>query len=253
MPIRVVDIIDRVESALDAEGFDRYTFDNDYRPAINYAKEWVVSAFNRAFSDNKLTEESLRELVRVRIWITSSYSRIVYNSTDTGDELWSVFAVYPEIDYTGDLVVIPSGTITESIYCPDASYLKSYRSAKRGTLEQVNINRRNPFFAGNEVDICDETRGYLYTFAVNYNGSYTTNPTHELEVYPLIAKEPVALAYLAFPVDVVLQTDTIPFPETLINLIVNKCLEWISYKQGDNTNLKTITEKDINTLVKLMI
>ena len=250
MPIAVQTIVDRCASALDAEGFERYQFDLDYMPAINYAKEWIVSAFNKAFSDTKLSEESLRELVKVRVFRASIYSRINFNATTTGDNIWSVFAVYPEIEYSGVLGAVPT---TTSVYCPLASYTKSYKSAKRGTLEEVNQNRLNPFMAGNEVNVCAETRDYLYTFAADYNGSYTSNPTHELEIYPSVSTQAVAIAYLAFPEDVTDITDTIPFPETLTNLIVNKSLEWISYKQGDNTTLKMVSDEDVRTLVSLMI
>jgi hypothetical protein len=251
MPILVQDIVDRCESALDAEGFQRYTFDNDFLPAINYAKEWLVSAFNRAFADTKLSEESLRELVKVRVWIASPYSRITYNDTTVGDKLWSIFAVYPKITYAGTLAAAPAGSV--SVYCPNASYIKSYKSAKRGTLEEVNQNRLNPFAAGNEVNLCGETTDYLYTFAVDYNGAYTSTPAHELEVYPSVALEPVALAYLAFPTDIDDETDYLPFPETMTNLVVNKALEWISYKQGDNTTLKMVSDEDVKTLVGLMM
>ena len=252
MPILVSDIVSRCESALDAEGFERYLFDNDFAPAINYAKEWVVAAFNKAFADNKLSEESMRELVKIRVFITSPYSRINFNPAILGDNIWSVFAVYPEITYSGTLTV-PDYTKFISTFCPNASYTSSYKSAKRGTLEEVNQNRRNPFMAGNEVNTCEETRDYLYTFGVDYNGSYTSNPTEELEIYPALNRQPVAIAYLAFPDDIDDITDTIPFPETLTNLMVNKALEWISYKQGDNTTLKMVSDEDVRTLVSLMI
>lgn len=250
MPIAVQTIVDRCASALDAEGFDRYQFDLDYMPAINYAKEWIVSAFNKAFSQTKLSEESLRELVKVRIFRASIYSRVNFNSTITGDRIWSVFAVYPETEYAGTLGAIPT---TTSVYCPLASYTKSYKSAKRGTLEEVNRNRLNPFVDGNEVNVCAETRNYLYTFAVDYNGSYTSTPTFELEVYPSISTQPVAIAYLVFPEDIDDITDYIPFPEAMTNIVVNKTLEWIAYKQGDNTTLKAVTDEDVNTLISLMI
>jgi hypothetical protein len=61
--IPVQTIVDRVTSILDAEGSDRYLFDQDFKPAINLTKDWVVAVFNKAFADKKLSEENLKELV----------------------------------------------------------------------------------------------------------------------------------------------------------------------------------------------
>ena len=60
--IAVSTVIERMQAILDAEGSTRYTFDRDYKPAINYAIEYYCSVFNSAFGNNKLTEENLREL-----------------------------------------------------------------------------------------------------------------------------------------------------------------------------------------------
>jgi muconolactone delta-isomerase len=250
MAISVQDIITQTESALDAEGFERYQFVQDYMPAINYAKDWMVSAFNRVFAENKRSEEILRELVRARVFVTSEYSRVAINPTDTDDELWSVLAVYPKIQYMGS--IINPTTTGQSTYCPNASYLRSYKSAKRLTLEQININRRNPFVSGNEVEICDETMEYAYTAFSDYNNGYETTPAWELEIFPSVEREPVAIVYLAYPQPVTAITDTLPFPVSLTNLVVTQVLDWISYKQGDNTNLKGVTDQDLNLLMKLM-
>lgn len=251
MAIAVVDIIRRIESALDAEGFERYQFEEDFRPAINYAKDWLVSAFNRIFAENKRTEEVLRELVRARVFITSEFSRVAINPSHTLDELWSILGVYPKIEYHGTLRSINPGTRGISLHCPNASYIRSYKSAKRLTLEQININRRNPFVVGNEVDICEETMEYAYTAFCDYNGGYSTTPDWELEIFPSVVNEPVAIVYIAYPEEIVNETDVLPFPESLTNLVVNKSLDWIAYKQGDGTNLKGVTAEDLNVLIKL--
>ena len=114
MSILVSDIVSRCESALDAEGFERYLFDNDYRPAINYAMEWIVSVFNKAFAENKLSEESMRELVFAKVFITSAHSRINLNDLNSiNNEVWSILAVYPEIEYMG---VLPNAGNNNSMF-----------------------------------------------------------------------------------------------------------------------------------------
>lgn len=258
MPILATDIIDRMESALDAEGFERYTFDNDYRQAINYAKEWMVVLFNAAFSEKKVSEENLRELIKVRIWRTSMFSRIALDEAVIGDRIWTIAAVYPEITYNG---VVPAAVVgnTASVFCPNANYLRSYKSAKRLTLEEVNLNRRNPYAYGNEVTTCDELREYAYLFPADYNvvgpgrSGYFSTPAWEIEILPSFPLDLTAIAYLKYPEDITLVTDSIPFPAALTNMLVDKSLEWISYKQGDSTNLKGVTQQDIVTMAKLML
>ncbi len=62
--IAVQTVVDRMIFGLDAEGSDRYTFENDFKPAINSSVEWLQAVFNQAFADKKLTEENLRDLVK---------------------------------------------------------------------------------------------------------------------------------------------------------------------------------------------
>jgi hypothetical protein len=54
-------------------------------------------------------------------------------------------AVYPEIVTDGILIDAQTLAKGKSAYCPQASYIKSYYSAKRLTLEQININRKKMF------------------------------------------------------------------------------------------------------------
>jgi len=250
MAINVTTIVEQCQSALDAEGFERYEFNEDYRPAINHAVDWMVAVFNSVFSQNKLSEETLRELIRMRIFITSTYSRVHFAQADLGETIWSIVAVYPKPEYVGALVAQPNTEI--SVHCPLASYVKSYYSAKRTTLEKVNHDRRNPFAHGNEIDDCEETITYTYIFGVDYTGAYQVPTVHELEVQRAIPNEAIAISYLAHPQRVALVTDTIPFPEALTNMLVNKALDYISWKQGDGTNLKGVTDRDTKELITLM-
>jgi len=251
--IPVQTIVDRISSALDAEGFSRYNFDDDFAPAINSAQEWLVSAYSRVFNENKFSEENLKELIRIRMWVTSTYSRVAINETELGASVWSIVAVYPEltsrVGYTGTLAT--SDDVEKSAYCPSASYLKSYKSAKRTTLEKVNVNRNNPFAQGNEIDTCADTKEYSYLLFVDYSGAYTPSPLWELEILPNVGLEPVAIAYLEQPTEITLITDSLQFPPSITNLVVDKSLEFISRKQGDNTTLKDVSSEDVSVLMQL--
>ena len=55
--------------------------------------------------------------------------------------------------------------------------------------------------------------------------------------------------YVAVPAQVTLETDIIPFPSTLEDLIYEKSLNYVSRKQGDGTNIFSVTDRDINNLL----
>ena len=236
-------------SALDAEGSQRYNFADDYRPAVNYAIDFAVSVFNSVFSQNKKSEEILAELSRVRIWRASQYSRFAFDSTIVGDQLWSILAVIPNPTTTG----ASTGAVTdEGQYEPLMSFLSGGYPCKRLTPEQWIEKDRNPFMPGNPYNTCDETIQYGYVAFADYVGGYQlVNNAFEIEVSPNVANQFVAVRYLRKPVSVSIITDNIDFPEVMTNFITEQALKFISFKQNDNTNLYSVTSKDIMTLSNL--
>lgn len=251
--IPVQDIITRCESALDAEGFDRYTFERDFRPAINYAQEWLTSLFSAAFGSNKFNEENLTDLSFVKIWKTNRFSRFVFQHSEVGNRLWTIIGIYPGCEIYPD-TVIPQPNLLQSVYSPDHSYVKAYKSCTRRTSEEMNINRLNPFSAGNEVVICDELRDYAYKTMTDYVGGYDSSTTPEkveIQIFPEYANKVLAMEYLKYPETIVNQGDNIEFPLSVSNMIVDKTLEFISFKQS-STPLKSASEQDLNKLITLM-
>lgn len=252
MPILVQEIISRAQSALDAEGSDRYLFDQDYKPAINYAEEWITSAFNKGFAENKLSGEALRELVKIGIWQANNFSRIAFDPTVMGHKLWTVLAIYPNPKVTPFRAPIPGSVIAESKFIPDLSYVSGKASTNRLTLEEWNENQDNVFMAGN-IALTGALVDYAYLDFADYSSSTYTNPgTYELEIRPTVSNKYVGLGYLKRPKLVTLQTDSIEFPDSLINIILEKTLNYIAYKQGDQTALYGITERDIQMLAQLL-
>lgn len=342
--IYVSDIIERIESALDAESSDRYLFENDYKPAINYAQEWLVSLFNSAFSLNKLSEESLKELVKVSVFRTSDLSRVSMDEEEMNLKIWSVLSIFIDIQYRlrGNL---PTQTdVSISQYIPNASYITANYQAKRTTLEKSIKNKNNPFEQGNSIVTCDDLIDYAYINFADYTGGYSPSkkilitPTslekdadkefvlddstteltvtsdsetyaeilddwkvlidgsaldvtceiigndlkivadlpsidfeitdeenvsyyelytgnYELEILPEVSNELIAISYLRYPNNITGSSagvQYLQFPNSLINIIVEKALQFISYKQGDSTNLYGVTKQDIKELVTLM-
>ena len=250
--IAVQSIIDRMESALDAEGSDRYTFARDYKSAINSSVEWLQAVFNKAFGEKKLSEENLRDLVRVAVFQASEYSRI--NTDLLPDSIWSLMRVNPEpkLNVENPSIITPN-TPEQSFYRDDLSYVSSPVSgAKSLTLEQWEENRLNIFEAGNEV-FKNDFKSYAYLNYADYQSLGYDAGGPEIEIRPSVAKSFVGITYLKYPTPVQSENDNIEFPKVLINLVVEKALNFISKKQGDQTNLYSVTQQDISTLVQLMV
>jgi len=243
--IQVSQIISRVESALDAEGSDRYKFDQDYKPAINGAIEFLISVFNKAFSDNKLTEENLRELVYTRVWQTSKYSRIYFDTADIGGEIWTLIRVSPEPTLDPVTEPLDNATPEESLYVPDVVFVRSRYAANRLTFEQTAESERNIFVDGND-SFSNDFKSYAYS---NFNNNAGKA---EIEIRPAIDNQFVAVTYLLRPSVIESESDTISFPESMTTLLVKQVLNYISTKQGDGTTLYSITEKDVSELVSVM-
>ena len=251
--IAVQTIVDRAVASLDAEGSDRYTFERDFKPAINSSVEWIVAVFNAAFADKKLSEENLEELIKVRIWQASAFSRIHFDEPTVGDDRWSILkvALEPVVHPEEAPPALPSPV--DSIYRNDLSFISSpVPSAKRLTMEQWDEKDDNIFSAGNGA-FKNQLRSYAYLNPTDYRSTGYAAKGAEIEISPSVAEQFVAIAYIKYPTQISLITDNIEFPKVLIDMIFQKALNFISYKQGDQTNLYTVTQQDINTLAQLMV
>jgi hypothetical protein len=252
MPILVQEIVNRSNAALDAEGSDRYLFDQDFKPAIRYAQEWVVLALNRGFEMNKHSGESLRELVKVSIWQANNFSRIAFDPVTMGHDLWSILALYPNPVVTPFSNPSPLPNKAESKYMPNLSLVSGKACTNRLTLEQWNDNVDNVFMPGNSV-LSGPLSDFAYLNFADYSSSTYSNPgKFELEIRPTVANKYVGMAYLRRPKEINLITDTMEFPEALMNVILEKTLQYVSWKQGDQTTLYLVTDRDVNRLMTLI-
>ena len=95
MPIPAQQVIDRARQVgLDAEGADYYDDVIDIIPAINASLEWLTAIISSAFGQKKMGEEVFQDLVQARVFQASDYSRIFFNNTDLGHEVWTILGVY---------------------------------------------------------------------------------------------------------------------------------------------------------------
>lgn len=243
-----------MESALDAEGFGRYTFPRDFGPAINYAQEWIAGVLSPVLGSNKFNEEGLSDLLFTKIWKTNQFSRFVFQSADVGHNLWSIVGIYPSCVIYPDTAIVQAD-LTQSVYSSAHSYVSSYKSCARTTSEEMNLNRRNPFSPGNEVVICEELMDFAYKSMTNYSGGYQAQPAGveqmEIQIFPAYNNLVLAMEYIKYPTSVVTVADNVEYPRSLINMMTDIALSFIAYKQA-GTPLRQASEADTNKLITLL-
>lgn len=244
----------RLLAKLDAEGSDKYTFDQDTKYAINGAMEILITLFNQAFGENKLTPENLRELNKTKIWQANTFSRIAFNEDVVGHSMWTLIAVYPKPVVTKKTAIPAMGAVpTISKFRPDITLISSGKEAKRLTQEEWNENEDNAFMQGNNI-LKGTLQEYAYLDFADYTSTAYPGGTDKVEitVRPSVANQFVAMAYLKYPNQVNSMEDSIEFPLSLTELITELALSKIAEKQGDGTSAAQISQQNINLLVSLI-
>ncbi len=243
----------QIRFALDAENSDHYRDDLDIIPAINASIKWLTSVVNTAYGQDKIGEEFFRELSSSGVFRTSDTSRVslaVFPS-----EAWSILAVYPK-PTTKSITGVPVPITPDngrSYYLPNKLHVSSQLSCKRLNLEQWSVNYDNPFEAGYQGDqICDTLKLYAYLTPINYQGYSTSYLTQELEIRPSSPNEEVTIFWAKKPTQIVALTDEINFPHSVFQLLFDKALNYIAYKQGDQTNIYGVTSQDIQQLLTVL-
>jgi hypothetical protein len=251
--ITVQELRDQIRFALDAENSDHYRDDMDIIPSINASVKWLTSVVNAAYGQDKIGEEFFRELSTSGVFRASDTSRV--SLTVFPSEVWSILAVYPKPvtrQITG-VPVPPTPDNTRSYYLPNKLHLSSQLSCKRLNLEEWAVNYDNPFEAGYQGNqICDELKLYAYLTPINYQGTSTSYLTQELEIRPSVPNEEVTIFWAKKPTQVTSLADEINFPHSVFQLLFDKALNYISYKQGDQTNLYGVSAQDIQQLLTVL-
>ena len=249
----VQELRDQIRFALDAENSDHYRDDLDIIPAINASVKWLTSVVNAAYGQDKIGEEFFRELSTSGVFRTSDTSRV--SLTIFPSEVWSILAVYPKPE-TRQITGVPvplTPDDTRSYYLPNKLHLSSQLSCKRLNLEEWAVNYDNPFEAGYQGNqICDALKLYAYLTPINYQGSSTSYLTQELEIRPSVPNQEVTIFWARKPTQVTSLTDEINFPHSVFQLLFDKSLNYIAYKQGDQTNLYGVSAQDIQQLLTVL-
>lgn len=248
-----LELRNQLRFALDAEDSDHYRDDLDIIPAINASIKWLTSVVNSAYGQNKIGEEFFRELSISGVFLTSDTSRISLNVFPS--EVWSITAVYAE-PTTRTISGVPVPLTPDQIrsyYLPNKLHLSSTNACKRLNLEEWAFNYDNPFEAGFQAyPLCEDLKYYAYLNPITYTNTSVSYLNQELEVRPSLPRQEVTVFWVRKPTEILTLNDEINFPNSLFQLVFDKALNYIAYKQGDQTNLFSVTNQDINQLLNVL-
>lgn len=238
--------------ALDAENSDHYRDDLDYIPAINASMKWLTAVVNSAFGENKIGEEFFRELSYSGVFLTNNNSRVSLDVFPT--EVWTVLAVMalPTTESNGNPVP-PTPNTTRSYHLDNLIHVSSLNACKRISVEAWTDGLFNPTEAGYDGDqICDELKLYSYLQPINYRSVSRGETSQEIEVRPLVKNGQVTVFWAKKPEEITQLSDQIDFPNSVFQLLFDKALNYISYKQGDQTTIYGVTTADIQQLLTVL-
>lgn len=255
MPILASKVRSLVASALDAEGSDYYTDNEDYIPAINRAKDFIVSILNSNLGPKKFAEENYRELIKCAIFQTSVYSRV--SVEPSVGKVWTLLSVIvnPETA-TPPLpasTYLPVSTVNgESIPIPALILAGGGYAAARKNAEEWTDQKESPFSRGYDKESTTLNPRYAYLHHTDYG--FNVNIPNEIEIRPAVPNRPVALYYVKVPDDITnVTTDVLEFPDQFSDVIVKATLREIAYKQGDHTSVYMLSNSDVETLIKSLL
>jgi hypothetical protein len=246
---------------LDAEGSDRYLDVQDYVPAMNSAISRAMTAVGWAMANRKGSEEALRDLTYVRIFQTNSEGGVAISSLvpALGHSIWNVLGVYAQPETVPSNASPTAQPDNVSLYRPDVAWSGSGSPVERVTLEEVPVLRNNAFLSGNEVlASAPKRRTFAYYIVGNASSSNYNSGIGEIRVLPksVTSKSLVAISYLSQPTELDANNypnATIEFPQSMKRTLADWALQYISWKQGDGTNLQMNAMKDAQELFQLTV
>lgn len=238
--------------ALDAENSDHYRDDLDYIPAINASMKWLTAVVNSAFGENKIGEEFFRELSYSGVFLTNNNSRVSLDVFPT--EVWTVLAVMalPTTESNGNPAP-PTPDTTRSYHLDNLIHVSSLNACKRISVEAWTDGLFNPTEAGYDGNqICDELKLYSYLQPINYRSVSRGETSQEIEVRPSVKNGQVTVFWAKKPEEITQLSDQIDFPNSVFQLLFDKALNYIAYKQGDQTTIYGVTTADIQQLLTVL-
>ena len=240
--INALELRQQLAFALDAEGSDHYRDDLDYIPAINGAIKWLTAVISSAYGQDKFSEEFFRDLTNAGVFLTNNNSRVSLDVFPS--EVWTILAVYvkPDVEVITSLPVPSTPDTKQSYYLDNLIHISSVSDCKRLNIEEWAVTKNNPLESGYDGNqLCDDLKLYAYLLNSNF-----------IEIRPAIQNGKTTIFWVKKPTPITTINDDIEFPSSVFQLLFDKALNYISYKQGDQTNLYSVSSQDIQQLLTLL-
>lgn len=255
MPIPVQSIVTRCQASIDSEGSEYFLFNQDFRPAINSAQDWIVGVINANLGNKKFSEEIFKDLTYAQVWQASNFSRITIDPPSTGSQnnLWTILDVIPLPTTYPAFIPLATAQPNYSVFRGDLAHIESDYYATRLSAEEWEKNKRNPFAQGHTLEAGESANSYGYLLQTNYTSSgyqaQVNNQPQEIEIRPSIARLPCTIKYVKVPSEIVLITDNVEFPLLVSDIFVSATLYYLSVKIGDGTTLNSISNQLLQILL----
>jgi hypothetical protein len=233
-------------------GNDYYDDVRNIIPAINAAQRWVMMLINSMLGEYKFGEYFLMDLQKSAVFTTSVDGAISIGSFPQIPG--SILAVMPlpEVGNTG--APAPVAPVDKKSYArPDLYHISTRKSANRLSSEQIGQAIDNPFSPG-YGGVANDLTTYAYINPISYNHTSGQTVATDLRILPKISRKLCTVLYLDQPQNIsVIGQNDIPFHPSLLSMIRDRAVMYISWQNGDNRDgLYVVSDKDVRTLAAMI-
>lgn len=201
--ISVQSLINSCLQELDATGSSYYTFNEDFKEAINSALDFLTYIIASDYDRKKFSDDILQDLICVKIFQTSNYSRVRFEESALGYSVWSILSVDPNPITDPVFFQVPSLNANDSFYRHDLIYVNpSGRYANRLVAEDRSKNLNNPFVSGHTPEAGETVTDYAYVPQMDYRGTNYQFPNQdvtEIQISPDFKRSCVAITHTRVP------------------------------------------------------
>lgn len=231
------DLVADLQFLVDDENSQRYNFENDYKPSINLAVRYIMSAFDKAFERGSLSPTIFNELLYGLIFSPTAMPGVeavkvsLTNPLINSETLWRLVGVDPAPVVSGSDYVMAGARLAKFIPFIDSG--------------GANEDPFEPGYAGQAADL----NAFSFTNINTIDPEGT--PVQYLVVRPAPAGD-VGVIHLRTPTKVTLTTTEVEFPYVLYQPVLLKAYQYMLFQAGKQPmqNIQA-SDKDVQELVTL--
>jgi len=233
------DLIADIEFLVDDENSERYDFASDYKPALNMAVRYIMSAFNKAFDRGVLAPTIFNELFTGTIFTPTAITSKdavkidITSGLITTEKLWRLVGVDP--------APVVSGT---------DYVMAGIRLAKFVPFINSGGVNEDPFAAG-YASQAEDLESFTYTHINTITPDAT--PAQYLIVRPAPAGD-VGIIHLRTPTEIIATSTEVEFPPVLHQPVVMKAYQYLMIQAGREAVAGIqVSDKDVKELIALFM